>query len=62
MSIVCALFGHRTLSDNYIVFDFGGATYNVGVCIRCNSLTGKPKNDKAKIISYEQELPYHLKG
>jgi hypothetical protein len=62
MSILCCLFGHRILTDKNIVFDFGGATYNIGVCVRCNSITGKPKNDRAKVIALEEEVPLYMKG
>lgn len=48
MSITCALFGHRTLTDRDVTFNIGGCYFYLSVCVRCKSFVAKPANTKAQ--------------
>lgn len=50
--LLCLLFGHRTLTDNFLDINIGDAKFNLGVCVRCRCFVAKPKNYVSELILY----------
>jgi hypothetical protein len=62
MGLICSLFGHRQLSDEFVIVDIGGAKFYLNICIRCSCFVGKPANKYADFIFKKGVLPLANKG